>query len=188
MQSCSAASSSPTRPLFAAFLRGSDPLATLVVGLAGYAAYLGGFGLPVHYALFLVAGALAIAALFPMFRLYEPQRGVSIIEELRHLSLAWLLLTGLVGGALFATKSGDAFSRVWVGIWLAGGFAATVVLRVSVRLTLQALRRRGHNLRHVAIVGAGTLGRNRRPTAGAGRVGRVTASSDSTTTIPPRRV
>ena len=143
---------------FAAFLRGSDPLATLIVGLAGHAAYLGGFGLPVHYALFMVAGALAIAALFPMFRLYEPQRGVSIIEELRRLSFAWLFLTGLVGGAIFATKSGDTFSRVWVGIWLAGGFAATALLRVSVRLTLQTLRRRGRNLRHIAIVGAGALG------------------------------
>jgi putative colanic acid biosynthesis UDP-glucose lipid carrier transferase len=46
-----------------------------------------------------------------------------------------------------------------VTIWLVGGLAATIILRVSARLMLRALRRRGLNLRHIAIVGAGTLGR-----------------------------
>jgi putative colanic acid biosynthesis UDP-glucose lipid carrier transferase len=54
---------------------------------------------------------------------------------------------------------GDAFSRIWVGTWLGGGLAATVATRVSVRLVLRRLRERGHNLRHIVIVGAGTLGR-----------------------------
>jgi putative colanic acid biosynthesis UDP-glucose lipid carrier transferase len=149
----------PHASLFAAVLRASDPLATALVGIVGYALYLQDFPLPERYVLFLVTGALAVAALFPMFRLYEPQRGVSVIEEIRSLVLAWLLVTGLVGGAIFATKSGDAFSRVWVTLWLAGGLAATIVLRLSARLALRALRRRGFNLRHVAIVGAGTLGK-----------------------------
>ncbi len=149
----------PHASLFAAVLRASDPLATVVVGIVGYALYLQDFPLPERYVLFLVVGALAVAALFPMFRLYEPQRGVSVVEEIRSLVFAWLLVTGLVGGAIFATKSGDAFSRVWVSVWLAGGLAATVVLRLSARLALRALRRRGLNLRYVAIVGAGTLGR-----------------------------
>jgi len=54
---------------------------------------------------------------------------------------------------------GDAFSRVWVTMWLASGLVLTGVARVSIRLALRALRRRGFNLRHVAIVGAGYLGR-----------------------------
>jgi putative colanic acid biosynthesis UDP-glucose lipid carrier transferase len=148
----------PHASLFAAILRASDPVATALVGIVGYAVYLREFPLPEHYVLFLVAGALVVAFLFPMFRLYEPQRGVSIIEEVRSLVLAWLLVTGLIGGAIFATKTGDSFSRVWVTLWLAGGFAATAVLRVSVRLVLRTLRRRGLNLRHIAIVGAGKLG------------------------------
>ncbi len=148
----------PHASLFAAILRASDPVATVLVGVICYSVYLRDFPLPEHYVLFLVAGALVVAFLFPMFRLYEPQRGVSIIEEVRSLVLAWLLVTGLIGGAIFATKSGDSFSRVWVTLWLAGGFATTVVLRLSVRLILRILRRRGFNLRHIAIVGAGNLG------------------------------
>ena len=60
---------------------------------------------------------------------------------------------------LFATKTGVSFSRVWVGLWLVSGLLASVAARVSIRLVLRSLRRRGRNLRHIAIVGAGTLGR-----------------------------
>ena len=59
---------------------------------------------------------------------------------------------------MFAAKSGEVYSRIWVAAWLAGGFAATALLRIAMRIALRALRRRGRNLRHVAIVGAGTLG------------------------------
>ncbi len=149
----------PHASLFAAVLRASDPAASILVGVAAHRAYLGSLALPQNYTLFLLAGALLIAALFPALRLYEPQRGASIVGELRQLVVAWLVLGGIVVAALFATKTGDDFSRVWVGVWLAGGFTTTLLLRTSVRLLLRALRRRGHNLRHVAIVGAGTLGR-----------------------------
>ena len=149
----------PHASLFAGVLRASDPLASILVGLAGHRVWLGSFALPQHYVVFLLAGALLIALFFPLFRLYEPQRGVSIVQEVRQLFVAWLVLGAVVVATLFATKTGDEFSRVWVSLWLAGGLAATLLLRTSVRLLLRGLRRRGHNLRHIAIVGAGTLGR-----------------------------
>ena len=148
----------PHASLFATVLRASDPAVTVLVGLLAYVAYLEVFPLPENYGLFLVAGALVVAALFPMFRLYDPQRGVSLFEEMRQLVLAWLLVAAMVGGTIFATKTGESFSRVWVALWLGGGFVTTVVLRVTVRVILRALRRRGLNLRHVAIIGAGALG------------------------------
>jgi putative colanic acid biosynthesis UDP-glucose lipid carrier transferase len=110
--------------------------------------------------LFLGGAAVTTLALFPLLGLYEPQRGVSVTEELRRLVLAWAILAALSGGAIFATKMGDTFSRVWVGMWLTAGFLATAALRVSARLVLRSLRRRGRNLRHIVIVGAGQLGEN----------------------------
>jgi len=148
----------PHATLFAAILRICDPALTVLVGFAGYRAYLGSFEAPEHYQLFMAAGALAVAAVFPMFSLYEPQRGAGLAEEIRRLLFAWLLLAALTGGTIFATKMGDGFSRVWVSTWLLGGFVVTTALRLSVRLGLRALRLRGLNQRHVAIVGAGTLG------------------------------
>jgi putative colanic acid biosynthesis UDP-glucose lipid carrier transferase len=149
----------PHATLFAAILRILDPMLTVVTGFVAYRAYLGSFAPPDHYLLFLAVGALAVAAVFPMFRLYEPQRGAGVADELRRLVFAWMLLAALTGGAIFATKMGDTYSRVWVSAWLTGGFVLTSALRVSVRLALRGLRLRGLNQRHVAIVGAGTLGR-----------------------------
>jgi putative colanic acid biosynthesis UDP-glucose lipid carrier transferase len=150
----------PHANLFLGILRLLDPAITLAIGLAAYRLYLGEAWPPEQYLLFLGAGAVTILALFPLVGLYAPQRGVSLTEELRRLVLAWAILAALAGGALFATKMGDAFSRIWVGAWLGGGFVGTAALRASVRIVLRSLRRHGHNLRHIAIVGAGTLGRN----------------------------
>ena len=149
----------PHATLFATILRICDPVLSLGVGVVAYRAYLNAFTLPEHYLLFLGAGALAVAAVFPLLRLYEPQRGAGLGEEVRRLLFAWLLLAALTGGTIFATKSGDGFSRVWVSAWLLGGFAATAALRLTVRALLRALRLSGRNLRHVAVVGAGTLAR-----------------------------
>jgi putative colanic acid biosynthesis UDP-glucose lipid carrier transferase len=149
----------PHAPVFLGILRLADPALPAIIGLVAYSLYPGGWPPPEQYLLFVGAGAITIAALFPVFRLYDPQRGVSLTEELRRLVLAWAVLAALAGGAIFATKMGDAFSRIWVGVWLGGGLVATVATRVSVRLILRGLRQRGHNLRHIAIVGAGTLGR-----------------------------
>ena len=149
----------PHAPLFALILRGSDPLIVFVVGLAAYRLYLGDFWPPERYLLFLLGGVLVLVAVFPLFRLYEPQRGASLGDEMRRLLLAWSFIGALAGSALFATKSADSFSRAWVGLCLAGSFAATAALRVATRVGLRLLRQRGYNLRHVVIVGAGKLGR-----------------------------
>lgn len=148
----------PHAALFAAILRICDPLLTVVVGVAAHRAYLDTFELPDHYLLFLAVGALAVATVFPLFKLYEPQRGAGLAEELRRLTFAWLMLTAIVGVVMFATKMGVTYSRVWVTAWLAGGFALTTAGRMTIRLLLRALRVRGLNQRHIAIVGAGTLG------------------------------
>jgi putative colanic acid biosynthesis UDP-glucose lipid carrier transferase len=149
----------PHAGVFAALFRVCDPLLSVVVGVVAYRAYLDDWSLPDHYLFFLAAGALGIAFVFPMFALYAPHRGAGIGEELRQLVSAWVALAAIVGGAIFATKMGETYSRVWVGLWLTGGFTLTAALRVALRALLRSLRVRGRNQRHVAIVGAGTLGR-----------------------------
>ncbi len=149
----------PHAALFAATLRLCDPFLTVVTGVVAYRLYLGTWDLPDRYLLFLAVGALAVATVFPLFELYVAQRGAGVAEELRRLVYAWLLLAGITGLATFATKMGDTYSRVWVSAWLAGGLATTAALRMAIRAGLRALRRRGFNQRHIAVVGAGTLGR-----------------------------
>ena len=150
----------PHATLFAVALRICDPLLSTAVGVFAYRLYIGSFSPPEQYLLFLAAAALGVAAVFPVFRLYEPQRGASLAEELQRLVFAWILIAALAGTAIFATKTGDGFSRVWFSAWLGGGFIVTTSVRLVVRTGLRMLRRRGLNQRHLAIVGAGSLGRH----------------------------
>jgi putative colanic acid biosynthesis UDP-glucose lipid carrier transferase len=149
----------PHAALFATILRICDPVLTVLTGVVAYRVYLGTFSPPDQYLLFLAVGALAVATVFPLFDLYAPQRGAGVADEVRRLVFAWLVLAALAAGMIFATKMGDGYSRVWVSAWLAGGFVLTTLSRMTIRIGLRALRLRGLNQRHVAIVGAGPLGR-----------------------------
>lgn len=149
----------PHAALFAAILRLCDPLFTVATGVVAYRLYLGDWQPPDPYLLFLAVGALGVATVFPLFELYQGQRGAGIAEELRRLVYAWLSLAAIIGITMFASKMGESYSRVWVTAWVAGGFAVTAALRIGVRLGLRILRSRGFNQRHIAVVGAGTLGR-----------------------------
>ncbi|HEY1328964.1 MAG TPA: undecaprenyl-phosphate glucose phosphotransferase [Casimicrobiaceae bacterium] len=144
-------------PLLSMLLRALDPVVAVVAGLVCFAAYQPDAGIEI-YILFLAVAALAILVVFPAFDLYTPQRGVTLAEELRALLLAWMAIGAMVAAALFATKTGAAFSRVWVVAWLAASFLSTTALRIVMRLVLRAVRRRGWNLRHIVVVGAGSLG------------------------------
>ena len=145
--------------VFEWLLRTLDPLIVAAVGLAVYAAYLGSFEPPERYVLAIIGMAFACATLFPFSRLYTSQRGVTLFEEVRRLVNAWLVLAAIWFAFLFLSKTGIEFSRVWSTYWIIVGFLAHLAFRGAIRLSLRHLRRRGYNLRHIAIVGAGTLGR-----------------------------
>jgi putative colanic acid biosynthesis UDP-glucose lipid carrier transferase len=145
--------------LFERLMRLFDPLVVIAVGIGAYEAYLEPAEAPAErYILAVIALAFACATLFPLAGLYAPQRGVTLFEEVRRLFNAWLLLAATWVAFLFLSKTGIEFSRVWSTSWIVGGFAAHLVFRGAIRLQLRALRRRGYNLRHLVIVGAGALG------------------------------
>jgi putative colanic acid biosynthesis UDP-glucose lipid carrier transferase len=147
-------------PLFESLVRLLDPLMVFVVGALAHRLYLGGWTPPEHYVVALVGLSFVCAVLFPFLGLYAPQRGVSLFNEVRRLVNAWLLLAGIWFAFLFLSKSGNDFSRVWSTYWIVLGLATHLAFRLALRLVLRSLRRRGHNLRHIVIVGAGTLGRD----------------------------
>lgn len=159
---------SPTRNLLKSnatlleqLVRVADPIIVVTAGWAAHWAYppLGGPIPPPTYWVAMLAMALCSLAVFPATGLYRPQRGASLIEELRALASSWLALLAIGVFLIFVTKTGDAYSRVWVALWFVGGFLLQAALRVALRLALRLMRRRGYNLRHICIVGAGELGR-----------------------------
>jgi putative colanic acid biosynthesis UDP-glucose lipid carrier transferase len=140
-------------------LRLADPIVIVVVGWAAQSFYLGTGVAPPTYWVAMLAVALLSLAVFPATGLYRPQRGASLVEDMRALASGWLLLLAIGVFLAFVTKTGDLYSRVWVALWFVAGFLAQTAMRIGLRLSLRLLRRRGYNLRHICIVGAGELGR-----------------------------
>ena len=137
-----------------------DPLLVAAVGAAAYWIYLDDDPVLLErYTLAITGVSVACAALFPFVGLYAPQRGVTLFEEVRRLFNAWLLLATAWFAFLFLSKLGTDFSRAWSIYWIGAGFAVHLSARGAIRVTLRTLRRRGYNLRRIAIVGAGALGR-----------------------------
>jgi exopolysaccharide biosynthesis polyprenyl glycosylphosphotransferase len=145
--------------LFDVARRLTDPALVAACGLLAHRAYLGHWNLAAHYRVALVVGALLAVVIFPALGLYQSRRGMSALDETRKLGLGWLLLAVAGGVLLFATKTGAEYSRGWIAIWFTVGLAVHALERAALRAGLGALRRRGYNLRHIVIVGAGTHGR-----------------------------
>ncbi|MEW5972639.1 MAG: undecaprenyl-phosphate glucose phosphotransferase [Pseudomonadota bacterium] len=135
-------------------------LDAVVMVLGGLAAHALRFGDPLptrDYSTLMVISVLLVFLLFPLFNLYRSWRGDFIIDLAGRLAAAlgtvFLVLTLL----MFALKLGTDFSRIWFFLW--GGLAGLglVLLRVAAYAVLRALRRRGLNLKRIAIVGVGPM-------------------------------
>jgi putative colanic acid biosynthesis UDP-glucose lipid carrier transferase len=145
--------------LLDAALRIVDPLFAIATGAIAYRLYFDTWDIKAYYVAALLVVALFALAAFPSLKLYQSQRGISFAEEVRVLFLAWLAIAVTGGVFLFLTKTGADFSRLWALMWMTGGFLANTLSRAAVRIALRTLRKRGRNLRHVVIIGAGTHGR-----------------------------
>lgn len=150
----------PNAPLFEGLQRLLDPLVTMLTGWLAYALYppLAELDFPEHYVFALLFMGVMTATLFPLMGLYGSRRGVTAFAEVRQIFRAVMVLAALWVAFVFFSKTGEQFSRVWSAYWLALVLAVQLALRGGLRLLLRQLRRRGYNLRHVVIVGAGELG------------------------------
>ena len=141
-------------------LRFLDPFVVVATGVAFYAIQFGSRDLPRTYVFVLLGVFLFCLVVFPFFDIYRPRRGASLWAEIQILASAWTVICAGLIIALFATKSSTDFSRLWIGQWAVAGLVSLVAFRVALRVGLRFFRRRGFNLRFIAIAGAGKLGRD----------------------------
>lgn len=146
-------------PWMVYLVRLADALAILLGGVLALEArrYLASFsepasGLGGYYALISVAAL--IFALLPA-QVYRSWRGAELPTMLAGVAGRWLGLLALILLWLFLFKSSDDYSRIWFTLWSGIALALLWSERLALYLFLRTLRRRGFNLRHVAIVGAG---------------------------------
>ena len=110
-----------------------------------------------YYGLISVA-ALVFSAL--PAEVYRSWRGAQMPVMLAGVAGRWAGLVGLLLLWLFVFKASQDFSRVWFVLWAAGAMLLLWLERLGIYLFLRALRRRGFNLRHVALVGSGPAAEN----------------------------
>jgi len=151
----------PNAGLLEQVYRLSDPVFAVFAGYLLFVAQLEGdpSADPNHYWLALIFAFALVLVVFPFFRLYQPYRGTSIWVEIQALFKAWLAGLAIVAVALVLTKTGPLLSRVWMTSWAVATLALLAGYRIVLRALLRAFRRRGFNLRHIVVVGAGVLGR-----------------------------
>lgn len=117
----------------------------LSLTLGQYAAILL-FVVPIHLIGYKVVG------------LYDSLRTKKFALQMRNILLVTLVSLGCVFVYLFLFKL-DNYSRILLGIFYVGVYCATVLAHFIEKKILNNLRIRERNLRHVAIVGAGRMGR-----------------------------
>ncbi len=110
-----------------------------------------------HYGLISVA-ALLFAAL--PAGVYRSWRGAEIPVMLGEVAARWLGLLGLILVWKFIFDTSHNISPVWFVMWAAAAMLIMWMDRLCIYLFLRALRRRGFNLRHVALVGTGPAAEN----------------------------
>lgn len=142
---------------FDRLLRLADPLVIVIVGWIVHLIYLDSAVLPPNYWVALLGAALLSIVVFPETGLYRPKRGASLADDLRALTYGWSVVVAIGISVAFLTKTSDSYSRVWVAASATAGLMVHAFMRVALRLALRWLRRRGYNLRHISIVGAGEL-------------------------------
>ena len=148
----------------------SGIFAYYAVGLDEFFAALGTYSMPIAYTYVFAIAVLLSIAIFPFFSLYRTWRGGSIYEEVKFVTLGWLLTAFLLATFALMTKTGAVYSRLWAGVWFVSGLITLVSFRVMLRLLLRWVRSKGLNRRQIVIVGAGGLGdRLRTDLPGGGR-------------------
>ncbi|MEM6454266.1 MAG: undecaprenyl-phosphate glucose phosphotransferase [Acidobacteriota bacterium] len=118
-----------------------------------------------HYLLVLPAVLVLWPLVFYFHGLYQGRRDRSRIDDALAILLAAVVATVLFSGVLAWLRpiapdgTPFTFSRAFMGHFLIAQVAIVLTARVSLRTVLRHLRRKGHNVRRILIVGAGHLGK-----------------------------
>lgn len=142
------------------FSRFSDPLAIAVAAFVAYGLRFSfsEMDLPKDYRILVLFSILCTVLIFPMFGMYDSWRGKGLLSQARAIMMAWLTVGILIIVILFVLKISAGFSRLWLVWWMLLGMLFLIVFRMTVFGYLQYQRKRGKNIRHIIIVGAGELG------------------------------
>ena len=128
-----------------------------------------------RYALAILATAVAAVIVAERLQLYTTASLKAPLRNLWRTGMAWTLALGLLVASVFLLKNGPDFSRGWLLLWLACGFAAMIAYRAVASHVVGSLAATGRLSRRAVVYGAGE--------AGASLVARLGADNNSDVAI-----
>jgi Undecaprenyl-phosphate glucose phosphotransferase len=150
----------PISPIvLAGFVRMGEFALVVVIGIALYLAYLPSMeGLIWRYLSATIAIALLSTLAFQAADIYQVQAFRGYEKQYMRLASAWSVVFLVVIGASFFAKSGDMYSRVWLGTYYMVGLTALIASRRMVFLLVRKWTREHRLNRRTVIVGGGDAG------------------------------
>ena len=109
-----------------------------------------------HYlaAVFVIGSA---ALILPLAGAYSTLRSHRYWKALSQALLGWTLAIGLAATVAYLTKTGEMFSRLWIGYWWLGGLAILPITRFALAKISQRLSTSKHYREGAILVGQGPL-------------------------------
>jgi putative colanic acid biosynthesis UDP-glucose lipid carrier transferase len=140
-------------------LRLADVLVVIGSAIVAYWLRHDTLDMPFYYQAAIVLAAVLTVNFTQLAGVYRFSVLEHVPSQILHAMAAWagVLITLLI--MAYFTRTSDWFSRGWVLIWLGLAITGFILIRLVALFQLWRLRQRGELSTHVAIVGAGELGR-----------------------------
>lgn len=130
-----------------------DTLIILCCFIGAHRVYLGDFDFSPERLLVLVYTVAASCLILIGAGVYSPDRELVQNKEVRRLIFAWIAVVLSLGLFAFALRIASDVSRFWVASSAVLTLTGLVTFRLTLRMLLRWSRKRGMNIRHVAVVG-----------------------------------
>ncbi len=134
-----------------------ESLLLTIVGTVLWAIYVADFTAESVLLFLPVAGfvGFAIPLLMHVNDLFSIQAFLQFMRTIPKLLIIWAGVFASVFAFVFFTKIGASYSRLWLGGWAVGGFAATFLFRAGLSAFLKSSNKAGQMERRAVLVGGG---------------------------------
>lgn len=134
----------------------------VLVALSAWLAYLLRFRQPLlwSYTDTVLVAFICILTLFlfPSLGIYQSWRGQKLGKMLWRLTVAWTITVMLGLMIVFTIHRSEDISRLWLGVWVVVATVLLMTSRIITYHTLWSMRRKGFNLKALAVVGSTEYG------------------------------
>ena len=107
------------------------------------------------YVPLILAASIAHPLVAHIFGLYTVQALLRPAEQMARLASTWMLIFAVVIAAVFMSKAGENYSRIWLASWFLMGLSLLAISRIAMAHLTRHWNHHGQLSRHAVLVGGG---------------------------------